>query len=172
MDELGSSAGIKAKDTEIERKFLVRETPNLDGAKGDEVVQGYLAVDRDGTEVRLRRIGDCYFETVKTGSGLRRGEYETAITEEQFTVLWPATEGRRLEKTRYELEFLGHTLYLDIYRGSLNGLEVAEVEFDSEGEGSLFAPPEWFGKEITEDSAYKNRNLATKGMPEGERLSG
>ena len=172
MNEHNSSAVGKSKDTEIERKFLVREMPNLDGAKGDEVVQGYLAVDRDGTEVRLRRIGDCYFETVKTGAGLRRGEYETAITQEQFTVLWPATEGRRLEKTRYELEFQGHTLYLDIYLGSLNGLKVAEVEFDSEGESSLFTPPDWFGKEITEDSAYKNRNLATKGMPEGERLSG
>ena len=39
---------------EIERKFLVPETPDLSGTDSDEIEQGYLAIGSDG-EVRVRR---------------------------------------------------------------------------------------------------------------------
>jgi len=152
--------------TEIERKFLVRELPNLDDAKKQEILQGYLAVDGDGTEVRVRRIGERHVQTVKTGAGLRRGEIEIDITPSQFDSLWPATEKRRLEKVRFELNHDRYVIELDLYRGKLAGLQVAEVEFDSEEESAAFTPPAWFGREITEKSVYKNRNLAIHGLPE------
>jgi len=153
---------------EIERKYLIRELPSLKGVKGEAVLQGYLALDADGAEVRLRHIGEKYLETVKTGSGLRRGEFETAISKDQFDTLWPATEGKRLEKTRYELDYEQHSIYLDVYHGKLDGLKVAEVEFESEGDSHSFNPPPWFGKEITEEASYKNRSLATKGLPKSQ----
>jgi adenylate cyclase len=165
MNAQSGSSNARTPNTEIERKFLVREMPDLEAAKGKAVNQGYLAVHRDGTEVRLRSIGDMHFETVKTGSGLLRGEFEITITGEQFETLWPATEGRRLEKTRYELEYQHHTIHLDVYHGVLSGLKVAEVEFDSEADSRTFVPPPWFDLEITDESVYKNRILAMEGMP-------
>jgi adenylate cyclase len=160
-----TAAPAKSGCTEIERKFLVRELPNLHDAKKQEILQGYLAVDADGTEVRVRRIGERHVQTVKTGAGLKRGEIEIDITPSQFDSLWPATEKRRLEKVRFELKHGRHVIELDLYRGTLAGLKVAEVEFDSEQESIAFTPPTWFGPEITEDSAYKNRNLAIHGLP-------
>ena len=41
---------------EIERKFLVRELPaNLKDCQSRPMQQGYFAVKRDGTQVRLRK---------------------------------------------------------------------------------------------------------------------
>jgi len=58
---------------EIERKFLVESLPeNLEQYPHKEVVQGYLAITEDGTEVRLRQKGSKYFQTVKSGSGKTR----------------------------------------------------------------------------------------------------
>jgi adenylate cyclase len=60
-------------------------------------------------------------------------EEEMEIDAERFTRLWPLTEGRRLEKTRYLIPGSGDlTIELDVYSGGLRGLMVAEVEFGSE----------------------------------------
>lgn len=158
-------SGERATGTEIERKFLVRELPELTDVKQEKIVQGYLAVDSDGTEVRLRHKGDKYFLTVKTGAGEMRGEIEQEIPAALFDVYWPATEGKRLEKTRYFLDYQNHVIELDLYEGRLEGLQVAEVEFDSEAESAAFAPPGWFGREITIEQAYKNQSLALHGRP-------
>jgi len=42
----------------------------------------------------------------------------------------------------------------------LIGLQVAEVEFKSQKQVEDFSPPEWFGKEATENEDYKNSSLA------------
>lgn len=145
---------------EIERKWLLKETPDLSRRKGSEIIQGYLAVAADGTEVRLRQDADKYFETVKTGKGLIRGEQEIELSPAQFKSLWPLTRGRRLAKIRYKLKWRGVTIEVDIYKKSLAGLKVAEVEFKSRKQASKFSPPPWFGKEITRNAKYKNVKLA------------
>ena len=47
-------------------------------------------------------MGDACFMTLKSGTGLQRSEYEITIDWPQFDVLWPSTDGRRIEKTRYQ----------------------------------------------------------------------
>ena len=42
---------------EIERSFLVAHDPPVDAERVEHIEQGYLAIDRDGTEVRIRRRG-------------------------------------------------------------------------------------------------------------------
>ena len=49
---------------------------------------------------------------------------------------------------------------LDIYYGELEGLITVETEFKSEKEANEFIVPNWYGKEITYDKRYKNKNLA------------
>lgn len=151
---------------EIERKFLVGTVPeNLDQYPNKIILQGYIVIAPDGTEVRLRQKGGKFFQTVKSGSGKAREEYETEIAYEQFDALWPATEGKRVKKIRYEIPLAQGTAELDEYYGDLNGLLTVEVEFKSEKESNEFSAPLWFGKEVTEDKRYKNQNLALDGVP-------
>ena len=154
---------------EIERKFLVQSLPeNLEQYQHKDIVQGYLAITKDGTEVRLRQKGKKYFETVKSGSGKTRLESEVEITEHQFRALWEATKGKRVKKTRYAIPHESGIIKFDVYHGDLDGLLTAEMEFSNEEDSNTFVPPEWLSKEVTEDNRYKNQNLALKGIPKRE----
>jgi len=151
---------------EIERKFLVKKLPpEIDRYPHSEIMQGYLIVTDNDVEIRIRKKGVIYSETVKAGSGLVRQESEKEITEQQFYDHWPLTKGKRVQKVRYEIEDEDLLIELDIFSGELEGLIVAEVEFESEEESSHFTPPEWFGEEVTHDEKYKNKNLALHGRP-------
>lgn len=138
---------------------------DLTAFRHEQIRQGYLVIGADGSEARVRdRAGVCTL-TVKSKGDLSRGEYETEISEDQFATLWPATDGKRVEKTRYTIPTETPTgdlaIELDIYSGKLEGLVVAEVEFDSEFAAGLFETPDWFGQEVTTDKAYKNQSLAS-----------
>jgi adenylate cyclase len=150
---------------EVERKWLVRDLPQLSMGEGKEVIQGYIAVAADGTEVRLRQTDGKFFQTVKSGGGLVRDEIEIDLTQDQFEALWRAAAGRRLKKTRYTWDWAGNQVEIDVYHGSLAGLIVAEVEFPSAHASAEFVPPPWFGTEVTEDMHYKNVTLAMQGRP-------
>jgi CYTH domain-containing protein len=150
---------------EIERKWLVRDLPEVGKLKCEQIIQGYLAISSDGTEVRIRRKGEKHFETVKTQGDLTRDELEIEISPEQFSLLWPATKGRRLEKTRYTLPWNSYQLELDVYQRDLDGLIIAELEFDSTDESKRFCQPGWLGEEVTDDKRYKNSSLALHGRP-------
>jgi len=125
-----------------------------------------VAIAADGTEVRVRRRRGKAELTIKSGGGRARAEEEIAIEADRFERLWPLTEGRRIEKTRYEIDAGdGATIELDVYAGALDGLAVAEVEFDSDAAADAFDPPDWFGAEVTDDARYKNQRLACDGAP-------
>ena len=152
---------------EIERKFLVTNIPpDLENYPRNEIVQGYLEIRDDGTEKRVRSKGGRYTHTVKSGGGLSREETEKEITEEEFMLHWPKTSGKRVQKVRYDIEYGDLLIELDIYSGELEGLIVAEVEFESEEYSAAFEPPNWIGPEITDDHRYKNKHLALHGMPD------
>ncbi|MGA9767775.1 MAG: CYTH domain-containing protein [Blastocatellia bacterium] len=157
--------------TEVERKFFVSNPPDLSGLKSEEILQGYIRTASDCAEVRVRQKGEKYFQTIKSDGGLKRSEVEIEISKQQFDSLWTATKGRRLKKTRYEIPYEGLTIEMDVYRGGLAGLVVAEVEFVSEDASILFIPPSWFGQELTDDRAFRNKNLAKKGMPSKAKVS-
>jgi adenylate cyclase len=156
---------MSQRPVEIERKWLVHTLPDLSGHEGKDVMQGYIAVADDGTEVRLRQTDGTFVETVKSGGGLVRDEIEVELSKDQWEALWEATAGRRLAKTRYTLHGEGQTIEVDVYQGSLAGLIVAEVEFPSTSASARFTPPSWFGAEVTEDLRYKNVHLALHGRP-------
>jgi adenylate cyclase len=149
---------------EIERKFLVPEPPDwLVRCPSQRIEQGYLAIG-DEEEVRVRRIDGQALLTVKRGVGEKRLEVEIEITADQSKELWPLTEGRRVEKRRHVVDD-DRTIEIDVYEGSLEGLVVAEVEFESEDEAGEFDPPAWVGEELTGDPRYANEALAVDGPP-------
>jgi adenylate cyclase len=162
-------AGATFGAIEIERKFLVPDPPgDLDRHPSTAIEQGYLAIADDGTEVRIRRRDESATLTVKSGGGRSRVEEEIELDAQRFERLWPLTEGRRIEKTRYEIAADdGLTIELDVYDGDLAGLVVAEIEFASEDAADAFAGPGWLGREVTDDKRYKNQRLACDGVPPG-----
>jgi CYTH domain-containing protein len=153
-----------AQGREIERKFLVSAIPEEAG-QPTPILQGYLPLTSDDAELRVRRKGDATVLTVKHGHGLDRGEQEVAISEELFDALWPLTEGRRIEKRRYEIPHAGATIELDEFGGELEGLLLAEVEFDSVEASDRFDPPGWLERDVTGNPAYSNRALAERSGP-------
>lgn len=145
--------------SEIERKFLCEPTDQLRGP-GTPIWQGYLTIG-DDAETRLRRAGDRFVLTTKRGAGLVRGEWEVELSAAQFDAMWPATEGLRLTKVRYDVPMDAGECIVDVYEGRLSGLRVAEVEFDSVEAAEGFEAPAWFGPEVTGVAQYANRRLAT-----------
>ena len=153
---------------EIERKFLVDEPPaELASVKASDIRQGYLVIAEDGDEVRVRERGSELTLTVKQGSGRVRAEEEVELDRDSFDRLWKLTDGRRLEKRRHEFKHDGVTIEVDVYAGDLDGLVIAEVEFESEREAERFEPPHWLGRELTGDPRFATQRLAIDGDPRG-----
>jgi adenylate cyclase len=155
---------------EIERRFLVDEPPP-DLPPGTAVRQGYLAID-GGTSVRVREAGNARTITIKGGTGRERVEVEREIGLDQFAALWPLTEGRRVEKTRAVLPSGDLRIELDRFDRALAGLVIAEVEFASPEAADAFAPPAWFGEEVTGRAESGNPSLAVRGRPDRARGRG
>lgn len=179
--EPGYSGDAINPPMEVERKFLI----NPDNVPRDLAVtaelfltQAYVAIAEDGSETRVRRTqtiidddGECEL-TVKSKGGLARGEWTIPISLSMFNELMPKTVGNVIDKMRLTTPHEGHTIELDVYKGELEGLIVAEVEFSSTDEvdaverSRSFSKPEWFGEEVTENKLFKNQSLAVYGLPE------
>lgn len=167
---VGEHGAASARALEIERKFMLRGRPKaLEDHPSTHIRQGYLAIVPGEAEVRVRETDDGATLTVKHGTGEVRGEEEIELTGDQFRALWPLTEGARVVKRRYSVPHEGLTVEIDVFEGALDGLTVAEIEFDAESDSADFEPPEWFGRELTGKIEYANESLATNGAPELER---
>lgn len=144
--------------TEIERKFLVTGNEWRDMAAGIRYRQGYLSSGKERT-IRVRIAGDRAFLTIKgETSGISRMEYEYPIPVEDADVLLAELcEQPIIEKKRYTISYQGFVWEVDEFFGENEGLLVAEIELESEGQ--KFAKPPWIGKEVSSDRRYANASL-------------
>ena len=78
--------------------------------------------------------------------------------------MWNKTRGKRIQKTRYLMRLGELVVEIDVFHNRFEGLNLAEVEFKSREQAECFVPPKWFGREVTDDAHYSNRNLATYGL--------
>lgn len=159
---------------ELERVFLVKKEPNLKKHGRVEIWQSYL---RNGR--RLRRQIDrkvmTYEITEKTelvpGDKSKRDEQTVHLERREYILLLRLMAKRHLRKTRYRIP-LGHglTAELDVFRGRLRGLVLVEVEFPDEDAMEAFAPPAWFGREVTREKWASNSWLAGRSFKEIKSL--
>lgn len=143
---------------EIERKFLITEKIDMSSLEYDDIIQGYITVD---PEVRVRKKGEKYYLTSKSQGNLVREEREKEISADEYNILMQDRNGGIVEKRRYYMPYGKHTIEIDKYCSHLEGLVVAEVEFEAEEEACAFTSPKWFGPEVTYDKRFKNKNLAS-----------
>lgn len=165
---------------ENERTFLVKRLPeDLKSKRREKIRQGYLS---EGLyPLRIRQKGNKYELTKKepkTPGDFSRHE-ETTIypKKEEFEKLWPLTV-KSLEKTRYFYPLVktsepskgGLTAEIDVFEKKLKGLVFVEVEFPSKKAMESFIPPDWFGRDVTQEEWSVNAYLAGKSFEEIKRF--
>lgn len=150
-------------NVEIERKFLVAG----DGYKrlacgSSRIRQGYICSE-PGRTVRVRLRGGRGYLTIKGPSadgGLSRYEFEREITADEANALFDLCEPGTIDKTRWIVEWGGHTFEVDEFHGCNDGLTVAEVELASPTE-QVDLPP-FAGREVTGDRRFYNSSLTKR----------
>lgn len=145
--------------TEIERKFLVTgDAWKQHVVSESRMKQGYLSTEKNASiRVRIAK-GTAHLNIKSTKNGIRRAEFEYEIpVSDAEEILEVAALRPYIDKTRYEIEWGGHTWELDVFYGENEGLVMAEIELDSEDQG--FELPPWAGREVSDDPRYYNASL-------------
>jgi len=150
---------------EIERKFWIKESNLIfDYERMSMVEQTYLNKPDDYYEIRLRKYHgeDRYYLEFKSKGNLKREEFGTKLTEEQYYNILNGADPKHVKentilKKRY---YLGNEVFFDEYEGDLKGYNSLEVEGDWEYVTKFNLPhPFNNGVEVTYDRRFKNRNL-------------
>lgn len=146
---------------EVERKFLVTgDEWRTEADDGLFCEQGYILSGPDQVTVRIRRIGDKGFLTLKgVAEGISRPEFEYEIPVAEADYMLKNFCGDRIvSKTRFLVEVDGITWEIDEFSGQNQGLILAEIELESESQP--FEKPDWLGEEVSRDLRYFNAALA------------
>jgi adenylate cyclase len=133
--------------SEIERKFYVKELPDLSGIPPLHYERYFLSYG-DETEERITKINDEYsYEKKITLSNLERTREKRKITKEEFANLSRNTFGP-IQRDRYDIT-TNPKISIQIYKDKFQGLIRAEIEFQTIEEAKQFEPLPWMGKEMT-----------------------
>jgi len=143
---------------EIERRFLVTLDTFKENSHSFDITQIYLSI-MDKIAVRVRIDGIRASLAIKSKVSERvNHEYEYSIPIDEARSIILLDNFPIIRKTRYIVEYEGHTWVVDKFHDENEGLVVAEIELNTENE--RFISPPWVGEEITADYRYLNTNLA------------
>ena len=140
---------------EHERRFLLEQFPS-----SADVVRVRRITDRyiDDTRLRLRKQSDeeepAIFKLTQKvpaqGPGSQQGFITSMyITESEFCVL-AQLPARELSKTRYSVPPFG----IDVFEGALEGLLLAEAEFETAAAADALVLPPFVLGEVTDDDRF------------------
>lgn len=159
---------LKYAFVERERRWLCREFPRERVVSAEAIVDLYVA----GTRLRLR-------EATPVGGGpvkrrLARKADVAPDTRLITSIYLDAAEfellkrlpGQMLRKTRHHLAPRELSPSVDVFEGSLAGLILAEMEFESDAAMAAFEAPDFAIREVTDDPRYCGGWLAANGLPE------
>jgi len=145
---------------ERERRFLLDRFPqNVNVVRTRRIADSYI----DGTTLRLREQSDdggpAVFKLTQklaaAGSGAMQGLITTMyLTREEFGIL-SQLSSRRLDKVRYSVPPFG----IDVFEGALEGLILAEAEFDSEASAAALVIPSFILNEVSTDDRFTGGHL-------------
>lgn len=143
---------------EIERKFVViSDAWRSSVISSRRIRQGYI-VRTGALSVRIRTANGDAFLTLKNRiAGIAREEFEYSIPLDDATSLFSHCEQPTIDKTRHTVNHLGREWVVDEFEGVRAGLVLAECELAAVDEPITL--PDWAGKEVTDDPAYRNEAL-------------
>jgi CYTH domain-containing protein len=147
---------------EIERKYLVTNNSYQEMAVARyHIIQGYISREKTGT-VRIRITDDKAYLTIKgkpAAGHFARYEWEKEIDVKEAEELMKLCQGTIIDKTRWIVPAAedGLKWEVDEFHGRYQGLEVAEIELESEDQEVQL--PAFVGKEVTDDPQYYNANM-------------
>lgn len=154
---------------ERERRWLCRAVPHDRILKTHAIADLYIT----GTQLRLREAravggGEPMLRLTRKVDVDAHTRLLTSIylTEHEFALLAGVMRGTLLKKVRHTLKaHAGVTMSVDAFQGALDGLILAEAEFDTVEAMRAFAPPDFVEREVTEDLRYGGGALAVQGHP-------
>ena len=148
---------------ENEYSFLVEKLPDdIEKYPKKEIAQGYFS--KTSSALRIRKENNKYILNQKVQVNpddfSRFHETEIQIKKEEFELLYPKII-KGLTKTRYYYPLENDLkAEIDEYHGKLEGLMTVEVEFPDEKARTNFKIPDWFGKDVTQESWAANSELS------------
>lgn len=168
MNKIGEDK--KMLPTEIERKYTLSALP----PKFENIIkitQKHIFKDTI-CSIRVRKSENIYTkEKIYTHTIKARGadmqkysiyELEEKITEQEFEQIDPFIGSRPVEKYRIIAPLQnGLKAEIDVFRGFLKGLIIAEVEFSNVNQAENFKMPSWFNEAVPHRE-FSNRKLSTK----------
>jgi CYTH domain-containing protein len=155
---------LKYGRIERERRFLLERFPTVTVVRIRRITDCYI----EGTTLRLRQMSEegssAIFKLTQKIPARASGAQEALITtmyltEDEFGVLENLSAksvGRTLSKTRHSVPPFG----IDVFEGTLEGLLLAEAEFDSAAEAAALALPSFLGAEVSRDNRFTGGRLA------------
>lgn len=153
---------------EIEHKYLIDINDPfyfdldtlLETSEKYNIEQGYVIDDSNQGILRVRISGDDKAYLTFKRSTKERGkniEIEAEIPVESAKILLGQCE-RKISKTRHLIPHGDYVWEVDVFRGRLEGLVMAEIELKSTDD--VYHHPKWLGKDVTDDGRFSNYNLS------------
>ena len=153
---------------ERERRFLLDRFPSADVVRIRHITDRYI----DGARLRLREQtddrGPAIFKLTQKVPGRANGAQQGLITniyltEDEFRLL-AQLPCKMLSKVRYSVPPFG----VDVFEGALQGLRLAEAEFNSAAEAAALVVPDFILHEVTEDERFTGGQLVCASRPSVE----
>ena len=145
---------------ERERRFLLTRFPSdANVVRIRRIIDHYI----DGTTLRLREqsedSGPAMFKLTQKlparAYGAQQGWITTMyLTKEEFCIL-AQLSAKKLSKTRYSVPPFG----IDVFEGTLQGLLIAEAEFDSAAAADTLTLPAFISREVSADNRFTGGQL-------------
>jgi CYTH domain-containing protein len=156
---------------ERERRWLCGEVPR------ERIFQTVAITDLyvTGTQMRLR-------EARLIGSGppmlrlTRKADVDAHtrlitsiyLPEEEFAVLAASLQGVQIKKLRHRIRLVPDgAISVDEFQAELEGLVLAEAEFETAEQLAAFPMPDFALREVTDDLRFTGASLARDGLPSG-----
>jgi len=165
---------------EVERKWLFNdmEACNILITRDEFIYdQAYVSVSPEFRIRRKKRIHDMkytYLLCIKSKGALERIEIEKELSKLEFEQLMQVGDIKEQEFIKKHFYILSIGKYelstgvVDLHTD--NEFIYGEIEFPTVEEAQAFIPPDWFGREVTNEAEYKMANywkktrLGTKGV--------
>ncbi len=161
---------------ELEKTYLAKFLPDClaDCAK-TEMLDLYLPLSSLHPHLRLRQRGKILEMTKKTltkpGDASSQLEQTIKLDQEEFNAL-VNVQGKKLRKTRYNLERDCRIIEVDVFQDELSGLVLVDVEFASNEEKDNFQIPDFCLVDVTQEDFLAGGMLCGKSYSEiAENLS-